>query len=556
MTDALKIASAQFNPIVGDVWGNADKVREARAQGAAAGADLVVCPELCLIGYPPEDLVLKPAAVDDCMSEARRLARETSAEGPALVIGSPWRDGGVYNAVLLLDEGEIKAVRAKHELPNYGVFDEKRVFAPGPLPEPVEWRGLRLGLPVCEDIWYQRVPHALLDAGAELLICINGSPWRRTIQLERPETFGDWFKSAANPAPLIFVNTIGGQDELVFDGASFSWEANGEIAQQLPAFVDAFDVADWVKENGRWRCAHATIEPLCEGLEADWRAAVLAVRDYVEKNGFPGVVIGLSGGIDSALTAAMAVDALGPDRVRCVAMPSRYTSEESLEDAAATAKLLGASLETIDIEPAVAAFDAMLSRAFEGTQAGTAEENIQSRIRGVVLMALSNKFGPMVLTTGNKSEMAVGYATLYGDMNGGYNALKDLYKTEVFALARWRNGGKPAGLLGPDGAVMPERVVTKPPSAELRADQKDEDSLPPYEVLDDILRGLVDREEEIEAIVARGHPHELVERVQHLVYVAEYKRRQAPPGAKIGGKNFGRDRRYPITNKYRDRLGD
>jgi NAD+ synthase len=553
MTTTLRVASAQLNPIVGDLEGNAAKIRAARVAAAAAGADLVVGTEQGVLGYPPEDLILKPAAVADAMAHARVLAAETGDGGPALIVGCPWREGEkVFNAALLLDEGEIKAVRAKRELPNYGVFDEKRTFAPGPIPDVVAWRGVRLGLPVCEDIWLPDVPRALIGQGAELLICINGSPWRRTIQAERRAACHPWHDGSG--VPLIFVNQVGGQDELVFDGASFAWDGDGELVQQLPDFEESLDVAEWTKDGPRWRCARARLEAVSEGLEADWRAAVIAVRDYVEKNSFPGVVLGLSGGVDSALTAAIAADALGPARVRCVRLPSRYTSVDSLEDAEATAKLLGAPLETIPIEPAVEAFAAMLKPAFAGRAVDTAEENIQSRIRGLLLMALSNKFGPMVLSTGNKSELAVGYATLYGDMNGGYNALKDLYKTEVFALARWRNGARPKGLLGPDGPVMPVRVIGKPPTAELRPDQKDEDSLPPYELLDDILRGLVDHEEDVDAVTARGHDRDTVARVQNLVYVAEYKRRQAPPGAKIGGRNFGRDRRYPITNKYRDRF--
>jgi NAD+ synthase len=557
MSSAFKIASAQLNPVMGDIEGNVAKIRDARAAAARLGADLVVCTELGVIGYPPEDLVLKPAAVADCMAAAEALARDTADGGPALIVGSPWRgrdDDGDHlrNAVLLLDEGGIAAVRAKRQLPNYGVFDEKRTFEPGPVSAPVDWRGVRLGLPICEDIWLPEVPRALIAHGAELLICINGSPWRRTGVAERHAAFDAW--RGARSVPLIFVNQVGGQDELVFDGASFAWDAEGQLVQQLPAFETALDVASWSKEAGVWRCAGARIERLPEGLEADWRASVLAVRDYVLKNGFPGVVLGLSGGIDSALTAAIAADALGPDKVRCVRLPYEYTSGESMEDAEIVAKMIGCPLETIPINEAVDAFSLMLKEAFAGRAPDTAEENIQSRTRGVVLMALSNKFGPMVLTTGNKSEMAVGYATLYGDMNGGYNALKDLYKTEVFALARWRNGGRPAGLQGPDGPVMPERVIRKPPSAELRPNQTDQDSLPPYEVLDDILRGLVDREEDVDTVAARGHPREVVAKVQHMLYVAEYKRRQAPPGVKISGKNFGRDRRYPITNKYRDKF--
>ncbi len=556
ITDTLRIATAQLNPTVGDIAGNVQKIRAARAAAAAQGADLVVTPELSIVGYPPEDLVLKPAFVADAMAAAEDLARDT-ADGPALIVGCPWRPEGdddpkPVNAVLLLDQGRVHAARFKRALPNYGVFDEKRVFRPGPPTEVAEMRGLRLGLPVCEDIWFPDVPRALMAAGAELLVCINGSPWRRTIQPERESAFRAWF--GAGEVPLVFVNQVGGQDELVFDGASFSWDRTG-LVQQLPAFATELDVATWRRaSDGVWTCAEAARVARLETDETVYRAALVAVRDYVEKNGFPGVVLGLSGGIDSALTAAMAVDALGPERVWCVMLPSRYTSQESLDDAAHCARLLGARLDTIPIEAAVGAFGGMLDGHVQTPGGAVAQENIQSRIRGTALMALSNAHGHMLLTTGNKSEMAVGYATLYGDMNGGYNALKDLYKTEVFALARWRNAHRPDGLKGPGGAVIPERVIAKAPSAELRADQTDQDSLPPYDVLDDILRGLVDREEEVEAVVARGHDPATVARIQNLLYRAEYKRRQAPPGAKIGGKNFGRDRRYPLTNGYRDHI--
>ncbi len=563
ITDSLRIATAQLNPVMGDIAGNLKLIEAARAQGAGEGADIVVTPELSVIGYPPEDLMLKPAAVDDCMAAVQSLAAQTGDGGPALIVGAPWRSAaGVHNGALLLDDGKVQVCAAKHELPNYSVFDEKRIFAPGPLPDVVEWRGMRLGLPVCEDIWLDRVPMALAAQGAQMFICINGSPWRRGIAGERARAFQSW--SAQARAPLVFVNQAGGQDELVFDGASFSWDAAGDTVQRLAAFAPDLDVASWSRTGPgqAWRCTQARTEPAAEGLDADYRAAVLAVRDYVNKNGFPGVVLGLSGGIDSALTAVIAVDALGPGRVRCVRLPSRYSSQGSLDDAAACADALGVELDTISIEPAVEGFAQALAEVLDPRRPGAptnkalglTEENIQSRARGVVLMALSNALGDMVLTTGNKSELAVGYATLYGDMNGGYNALKDLYKTEVYDLARWRNAHLPVGALGPAGEVTPQATITKAPSAELRPDQTDQDSLPPYDVLDDILRGLVDNEEDVEAIIARGHDPKTVQRIQHLVFVAEYKRRQAAPGAKIGAKNFGRDRRYPITNHYRDQI--
>ncbi|MEE2567273.1 NAD+ synthase [Hyphobacterium marinum] len=536
-TSALCIATAQLNPIVGDVAGNLEQARRARAEAADKGADLVVFPELFLLGYPPEDLVLRPAVEQACREALETLAAE---DGPAVIIGTPWaEEGRLHNAVALLDEGRVQAVRFKRELPNYAVFDEKRVFDSGPLPEPVTWRGIRIGLPICEDIWIESVPRTLKGHGAELFISINGSPWRRTIEADRKAAFSRWTEIAV---PLIFVNQVGGQDELVFDGASFSWDSDGNEVQRLTGFETALSIADWQKSGGRWSCVKAERAPVVTGLEADWAAMRLALADYVDKNGFPGVVLGMSGGIDSAISAAVAADALGPDRVWAVMMPSKYTSQDSLDDAKECSKLLGIRHDVVDVEPAIAAFGATLAGVFAGRDPDTTEENIQSRVRGVVLMALSNKFGPMVLSTGNKSEMAVGYATLYGDMNGGYNVLKDIYKTEVYELARWRNQ---------QGLVIPERIITKAPSAELKPDQTDQDSLPDYSVLDAILNGLVESDTAPDTIADRGFDPDLVARIENMLYRAEYKRRQAPPGVKIGSKNFGRDRRYPITNKFR-----
>lgn len=551
MTDRISILTAQLNPVVGDVTGNLAKARAALAEGRTRGADLVVFPEMFLLGYPPEDLVLKPAAVEACKRALDQLAEDTKT-GPAALVGLPWRQGAkLHNAVALVDEGHLVALRFKHELPNYAVFDEMRVFQPGPVPEIVKWRGIRLGLPICEDIWRDTVPNALIEQGAEMMIVTNGSPWRRTIERERKAAFARWFDAWPRPKAMIFVNQVGGQDELVFDGASFSRNSDGETAQRLPAFQEALDCAEWVRTSEGWRCGGAVRAPLLSGLEADWKAMVLALRDYVDKAGFPGVVLGMSGGIDSAISAAIAVDALGAERVWAVMMPSKYTSRESLEDAKACAQMLGVRYDIIDVEPTIEAFNKTLAEAFRGTEPDTTEENIQSRARGVVLMALSNKFGPMVLSTGNKSEMAVGYATLYGDMNGGYNALKDVYKTEVFELAWWRNAQTRTPGLGPAGQVIPERIITKPPTAELREDQKDEDSLPPYDVLDAILHALVEEERSVRDLVAEGQDEAVVRRIENLLYGAEYKRRQAPPGVKIGNKNFGRDRRYPITNRFK-----
>jgi len=549
MTDRLIIALAQLSQTVGDLAGNADAMLEWRAR--ATSADLIVYPELQLIGYPPEDLVLKPALISRAESELARLAAATGDGGPAMIVGTVVREQGLlYNALALLDGGEIVAVRRKHELPNYGTFDEKRLFASAPPPEPIEFRGVRIGLPICEDIWFPAVCAHLRARGAELLISPNGSPY---------EVDKDDLRSSAIAAarvaetglPLAYLNRVGGQDEIVFDGASFVLNANGLLAHQLPDWEEALVETVWQRGPDGWHCLPGTLNALEPHPSDIYHAMVVGLRDYVDGNHFPGVVLGLSGGIDSAICAAIAADALGPDRVWCVMLPSRFTSQDSLDDAAECARMIGCRLDTIPIAPAVEAFDTMLSDSFADRTVDTTEENIQSRIRGVTLMALSNKFGHMLLTTGNKSEMSVGYATIYGDMAGGYNPLKDAYKTTVFAISRWRNDNRPRIGLGKDGPVMPETIITKPPSAELRPDQKDSDSLPPYEVLDPILHGLVEEELSVSALVERGFDRDTVVRIERLLYVAEYKRRQAPPGVKLGTRNFGRDRRYPITNAFR-----
>ena len=551
MTDKLSIAIAQIEPVVGDIAGNVEKIKAARAE--AAGADLVVFCELVVCGYPPEDLVQKPAFQRACFEAIEALAKETGDGGPAIIVGAPLKDReALYNAAFLLTDGEIAATRYKVRLPNYGVFDEPRRFTPGPdYPEPTDFKGVKLGLMVCEDMWIPGAGEALAEAGAEFFIVPHGSPFRISSLEERTAAARD--RVRATGLPLMFVNQLAGQDEVVFEGAAFVMDRGGDVQYCAPQFEPGVFPTTWKKQGNGWECVSGPEAPWVDGEEMIYRAVTLGVRDYIEKNSFPGVVIGLSGGVDSALTAAIAVDALGADRVRCVMMPSRYTSNESFEDAEACANALGVSYETIQIEPAVKAFDTMLTPAFGDLPPDTTEENIQSRIRGVILMALSNKFGHMVLTTGNKSEMSVGYATLYGDMNGGYNPLKDLYKLDVFRLCRWRNENHVRGLKGPKGLVIPERIITKPPSAELREDQKDEDSLPPYEILDAILERLVEREMSISDIVKDGYDRATVERIEHLLYIAEYKRRQAPPGPKVTKVNFGRDRRYPITNGWRDR---
>ncbi|OJY69749.1 MAG: NAD+ synthase [Sphingobium sp. 66-54] len=552
MTDRLRIAMAQLNQSVGDLARNADAMLAWRADAAAAGADLIVYPELQLIGYPPEDLVLKPALVARAEEQLHRLAEATADGGPAMLVGTViTNDGLLFNCVALLDGGRIAAIRQKRELPNYGTFDEKRLFAPGPLPEPVEFRGIQLGLPICEDVWFPFVTAHLAERGAQILININGSPFE--VGKDDRRVHGVCAARVRETGlPILYLNRVGGQDELVFDGASFVLNATGEVAHMLPDWEEALVMTDWARDSdGRWVCALGAVHTLDPRPADIYHAMVVGLRDYVTRNRFPGVVLGLSGGIDSALSAAVAVDALGADKVWCVMLPSRFTSRESLEDAEGCARMLGCRLDTISIVPGTEAFDVMLAPAFAGRSADLTEENIQSRLRGVTLMALSNKFGHMLLTTGNKSEMSVGYATIYGDMAGGYSVLKDAYKTTVFDLSRWRNANRGDLCLGPDGPVMPERVITKPPTAELRPDQKDSDSLPPYEVLDPILYGLVEQEKSVDQLVAMGFERETVARIERLLYVAEYKRRQAPPGVKLGRRNFGRDRRYPITNAFR-----
>ncbi|MSP77930.1 MAG: NAD+ synthase [Rhodospirillaceae bacterium] len=550
MADRLRVALAQLNPKVGDVDGNLAKVRAARAEAAKQGADLVVCSELVLAGYFPEDLVLKPAFQRRCHEAVEALRADTEKGGPAIFVTTPWREGDkLHNAMIALDKGQIVGKRFKVDLPNYGVFDDKRVFAPGPMPGPLVFNGVRIGVPICEDVWTPDVVECIAETGGEILLVPNGSPFEvgkfdQRVQLGVKRVI-------ESGLPFAYVNQVGGQDEVIYDGGSFVLGADRQLKAKLASFREQIATVEFRRAGAKWECQPAAIAPELGELESIYQAMMLGLRDYVNKTGFPSVVIGLSGGVDSAITAAVAADALGPQRVHTIMMPSPYTARDSLEDAEACAKAIGVRYDTMNIGPAMKAYNEMLAPLFKGRNEDVTEENIQSRARGALLMAVSNKLGGMVVTTGNKSEMAVGYATLYGDMCGGFNVLKDVYKTTVFELCKWRNQHIPEGAMGPKGRVIPERIISKPPSAELRHDQKDEDSLPPYPVLDSILKGLIERDLAAEELVAEGYDLATVTRVWRLLENAEYKRRQAPPGVKITSRIISRERRYPIVNGFR-----
>ena len=550
MSQTFRLTLAQLNPTVGAIEANIAQAMDAWEQGRAAGADMVALTEMFVTGYQTQDLILKPAFAAAAERAVAALASRIT-DGPALGIGAPHsRDGMLFNAYYILQGGRIAATVLKHELPNDGVFDEKRLFASAPLQGPYRVGPVRIGSPICEDAWHSEVSETLAESGAEILLVPNGSPYHRGKPSVRTNLMVA--RVVETGLPLVYLNMIGGQDDQVFDGASFVLNPGGALAVQMPQFLPSITHVDFVETPEGWRAKQGLMDSLPRIVEADYHAMVMGTRDYLAKCGFKKVLLGLSGGIDSAIVATIAADAIGAENVRCVMLPSRFTSEASLQDAAEVARNLGCRLDRVSISGPQAAVGEALADLFAGTQPGVTEENIQSRLRGVLLMAMSNKFGEMLLTTGNKSEMAVGYCTIYGDMNGGYNPLKDLYKTRVFATCRWRNENHRPWMKGPAGVVIPPRVIDKPPSAELRENQKDQDSLPPYEVLDDILDGLIERELSVAEIVAKGHDRATVKKVEHLLYISEYKRFQSAPGTRLTKKALWLDRRYPMAMRWRD----
>lgn len=551
MTNRFRITLGQMNPTVGDLAGNAALARKAWEAGKAANADFVALPEMFITGYQTQDLVMKPAFARDAMAHVEQLMQDC-ADGPALGIGGPLLQAGkLYNAYHVLKGGRLVRQVLKHELPNETVFDEVRLYEQGPIGGPYMIDNIiRVGTPICEDAWHEQVPEALAESGAEILLVPNGSPYYRNKYDTRLNEMVS--RVVETGLPLIYLNMIGGQDDQVFDGGTFVLNPGGELARRFPILDEVIDHVDFVETPDGWRAEKGEIAPFPDEWEQDYRVMVTSVRDYFRKTGFRKALLGLSGGIDSAIVAAIAADALGPENVRCVMMPSEYTSQASLDDAAEVARNLGTRLDTVPISGPRAAMTEALAPLFEGTKPDITEENIQSRLRGVILMALSNKFGEMLLTTGNKSEVAVGYATIYGDMAGGYNPIKDLYKMRVFQACRWRNANHREWMMGPAGEVIPPRVIDKPPTAELRADQKDSDSLPEYADLDVILEALIDDEKSVAEVVEMGFDRAVVKKVEHLIYIAEYKRFQSAPGPRLTMRSFWLDRRYPIVNRWRD----
>jgi len=550
MAQTFRLTLAQLNPTVGDIAGNAQQAREAWLEAKSAKANMVALPEMFVTGYQTQDLIMRPAFYRQAMEAIHELARQC-VDGPAIAIGGPYVEADKrYNGYYVLENGRVSATILKHHLPNETVFDEKRLFVPAPISGPYRVGPIRIGSPICEDAWHPDVAEAQAESGAEILLVPNGSPYYRNKQDQRIQLMVS--RVVENDLPLIYLNMVGGQDDQVFDGASFALNRGGQLALQTPQFAEAITHIDLTETDKGWVIEQNELAPMPDVWQADYHTMVLSLRDYMRKTGFKKVLLGMSGGVDSALVATIAVDALGPQNVRCVMLPSEYTSQHSLEDAETAANALGCHYDYVPISQARAAVTDTLAELFKGRAPDVTEENIQSRLRGLLLMALSNKFGEMLLTTGNKSEVAVGYATIYGDMAGGYNPIKDLYKTRVFQTCRWRNENHRSWMMGPKGEVIPDRIITKPPSAELREDQKDADSLPPYDELDAILEGLVDKELSVPELVEKGHDYATVKRVEHLIFISEYKRFQSAPGTRLTPRAFWLDRRYPIVNRWRD----
>lgn len=550
MAATFKVTLGQLNPTVGDLGGNAQKARKAWLAGQAEGADLVALPEMFITGYNPQDLVQKLAFHKAAIETIHALAKDC-ADGPALGIGGPWAENGkLFNAYFILKSGKIRSVIEKHHLPNETVFDEVRIFDSGDISGPYSVGQSRIGSPICEDAWHEDVVETLEETGAEFLLIPNGSPYHRGKRDERINHMVS--RVVESDLPLIYLNMVGGQDDQVFDGGSFVLNRGGALALHLPMFEECIEHISLTQGAEGWSVEAGQIADIPDTLEADYQAVTLGLRDYCAKTGFKKVLLGLSGGIDSAIVATIAADALGAENVRCVMLPSEYTSQGSLQDAQELAEALGCRFDTVPISEGRSAITNTLQPLFEGLDADLTEENIQSRLRGLLLMALSNKFGEMLLTTGNKSEVAVGYATIYGDMAGGYNPIKDLYKTRVFEICRWRNANHRPWMKGPSGAVIPVSIIEKPPSAELRPDQKDSDSLPDYPILDAILEILVDQDGSLEDCIAAGFERDEAARVEHLLYISEYKRFQSAPGTRLSKRAFWLDRRYPIVNRWRE----
>ncbi len=550
MKHNLKIALAQLNPLVGDVIRNVDKLIKIRSE-LDDEVDIIVAPELYISGYPIDDLVLRDDFLILVEKQIEKLAKVTKDNKSAIIIGAPRKDNKfIKNSVFVLEDGKILTLRDKYELPNTGVFDEQRIFEPGSLSGPANIKGVKIGLPICEDIWEENVLECLAESGAEIILAINASPYTMTKKDERFTV--SVARVHETKLPLIYLNRIGGQDELIFDGSSFGLNANGNLFFSLLDFQEQVSIIDFFYKNNKW-IGKGHIQKTSSKIEGLYKALVLGLRDYVKNNEFPGVLLGMSGGIDSALVAAIATDALGPKLVQAVMLPSPFTSNTSLNDAKTTVDLLGIKYSILKINDGMKIIETILN-GFDGPKflPGITEENIQSRLRGLMLMALSNRFGQMVLATGNKSEYAVGYATLYGDMCGGYAPIKDVWKTDVFELCKWRNNNFCNGFLGPNRKVMSDNIIIKAPSAELKDNQKDTDSLPDYKILDEILKSLIEKELSVEKITSFGFERKTVEKITKLLAKSEYKRFQAAPGPKVTSKAFGRDRRFPLTSGFRN----